>query len=173
MARRHPFERRLRRALLMFSVLPSLLLVGLGAYAVSRALRLSDAGGAWERAGASGGELIRRAERSGDPALAAAAERHRSELEASVTNARRWDYLLSRSVALIALAGLLIGGGLAVLALRAARGMGRRLSRPVEELAGWAGMVGRRQPLPADDGRAAADEFAVLRLAFRRMAARS
>jgi signal transduction histidine kinase len=171
MARRHPFERRLRRALLMFSVLPSLLLVGLGAYAVSRALRLSDAGGAWERAGASGGELIRRAERSGDPALAAAAERHRSELEASVTNARRWDYLLSRSVALIAAAGLLIGGVLAVLALRAARGMGRRLSHPVEELAGWAGMVGRREPLPADDGVPAADEFAVLRQAFRRMAA--
>lgn len=171
MARRHPFERRLRRALLMFSVLPSLVLVGVGAYAVSRALRLSDAGGAWERAGASGGELIRRAEGSGDPALAAAAERHRSELEASVTNARRWDYLLSRSVALIALAGLLIGGGLAVLALRAARRMGRRLSRPVEEMAGWAGMVGRREPLPPADGRAAADEFAVLRRAFRRMAA--
>jgi signal transduction histidine kinase len=171
MAWRRPFERRLRRALLMFSVLPSLLLVGLGAYAVSRAVQLSDADGAWERAGASGGELIRRAERSGDPALARAAARHRRELEASITNARRWDYLLSRSVALIPLAGLLVGGVLAVLALRASRGMGRRLSHPVEELAGWARMVGRREALPENDGVAAADEFAVLRRAFRRMAA--
>ena len=173
MPRRRRFERRLRRALLAFSVLPSLVLVGLGAYAVSRAVRLSDAGGAWERAGASGGELIRRAEQSGDPGLARAAARHRGELEASITNARRWDYLLNRSVALIPLAGLFVGGVLAILALRAARGMGRRLSRPVEELAGWAGMVGRREPLPPDDGDAAADadEFAVLRQAFRRMAA--
>jgi two-component system nitrogen regulation sensor histidine kinase NtrY len=171
MARRRPFERRLRRALLLFSVLPSLLLVGLGAYAVARAVQLSDAEDAWERAGASGGELIRRAEQSGDPALARAAERHRNELEASITNARRWDYLLSRTVALIPLAGLLVGGVLAFLALRASRGMGRRLSHPVEELAGWAAMVGRREALPADDGEAAADEFAVLRDAFRRMAA--
>lgn len=171
MARRRPFERRLRRALLLFSVLPSLLLVGLGAYVVARAVQLSDAEDAWERAGASGGELIRRAEQSGDPELARAAVRHRNELEASITNARRWDYLLSRSVALIPLAGLLIGGVLAFLALRASRGMGRRLSHPVEELAGWAGMVGRREALPANDGEAAADEFAVLRDAFRRMAA--
>jgi two-component system nitrogen regulation sensor histidine kinase NtrY len=56
-----------------------------------------------------------------------------------------------------------------VLALRAARRMGRRLSHPVEEMAGWARMVGRREPLPANDGHAAADEFAVLRRAFRRM----
>lgn len=169
-ARRRPFERRLRRALLLFSVLPSLLLVGLGAYAIARAVRLSDPVDAWERVGSSGGELIRQAERSGDPALAAAAARHRDELEASVTHARRWEYLLNRSMALIPLAGLLMVGLLALLALRAARSIGRRLSRPVEELAGWAGMVARREPLPANDGRAAADEFAVLRRAFRRMA---
>jgi signal transduction histidine kinase len=171
MARRRPFERRVRRALLLFAVLPSLLLVGLGAYAIARAVRLSDAVGAWERVGGSGEALIAAAERSGDPALAAAAARHRDELEASVTNARRWEYLLGRTIALIPLAGLLLGIVLAVLALRAAAGIGRRLSRPVEELAGWAGMVARREPLPADDGLAAADEFAVLRVAFRRMEA--
>lgn len=171
MLRRRPFEYRLRRALLLFSVLPSVVLVGLGAYTIARTVRLSDAVGTWERVGASGGELIRRAERSGDTALARAATHHRDELEASITNARRWEYVLNRSMVLIPLAGLLIGGALAVLALRASRRMGRRLSRPVEELAGWAGMVARREPLPANDGRAAADEFAVLRRAFRRMAA--
>jgi signal transduction histidine kinase len=171
MLRRRPFERRLRRALLLFSVLPSLVLVGAGAYAIARAVRLSDGAGAWERVGASGGELIRGAEQSGDTALVRAAARHRRELEASVTNARRWEYLLNRTILLIPLTGLVIGGVLAMLALRASRGMGRRLSRPVEELAGWAGMVARREPLPANDGRAAADEFAVLRRAFRRMQA--
>jgi signal transduction histidine kinase len=169
MIRRRPFERRLRRALLLFSVLPSLLLVGLGAYAIARAMRLNDAVGAWERVGASGGELIRRAEQSRDIELIRAAERHRDELEASITNARRWEYLLGRSMTLIPLSGIVLGAGLAIAALRASRSIGRRLSRPVEELAGWAGMVARREPLPANDGRAAADEFAVLRRAFRRM----
>lgn len=170
MLRRRPFERRLRRALLLFSVLPSLLLVGLGAYAIARAVRLSDGVGAWERVGRSGDELIRRAEQSGDTALVRAAVGHRRELEESITNARRWEYLLNRSMTLIPLAGLAMGGVLAFLALRASRRMGRRLSRPVEELAGWAGMVARREPLPPADGRAAADEFATLRRAFRKMA---
>jgi signal transduction histidine kinase len=169
--RRRPFERRLRRALLLFAVLPTLLLVGLGAYAIVRAVRLSDAVGAWERAGESGSDLIQRAEASGDPALAAAAARHRQELESSITNARRWEYLLGQTISLIPVAGILLGIALAVAALRAAASIGRRLSRPVEELAGWAGMVARREPLPADDGAAAADEFAVLRDAFRHMEA--
>jgi signal transduction histidine kinase len=170
MPRRQPFERRLRRALLLFSVLPSLALVGLGTYTLSRTAQLTDALGAWERVGASGGELIHRAEASGDTALARAATRHRAELEQSITNARRWDFVLARALTLIPVMGVLIGAVLAVLALRASRGIGRRLSRPVEELAGWAAMVARREPLPAPSGRATSDEFAVLRNAFRRMA---
>lgn len=170
MARRKPFERRLRRALLLFSVLPSLVLLGLAAYALSRTVRLTDAVGAWERVGASGSELIRRAESSGDTALARAATRHRAELEESITNARRWEYLLGRGLTVLPVAGLVIGALLAVLALRASRRMGRRLSRPVEELAGWAGMVARREPLPPPKGRSTSDEFAVLRNALRRMA---
>ena len=125
MLRRRPFERRLRRALLLFSVLPSLLLVGAGAYVIARAVRLSDGVGAWERVGASGGELIRRAEQSGDTALVRAATTHRDELEVSITNARRWEYLINRTMILIPLSGLAIGGILAFLSLRASRSMGR------------------------------------------------
>ena len=170
MPRRRPFERRLRRALLLFSVLPSLALVALGTFAITRTVRLSDAVGTWERVGASGGELIRRAERSDDPAIAAAASRHRAELEGSITNARRWEYVVERWIAVLPLAGIVLGVLLAMGALRASRSIGRRLSRPVEELAGWVERVARREPLPPDRGRAAADEFAVLREAIRRMA---
>jgi len=171
MPRRKPFEGRLRRALLLFSVLPSLALVGLGTYALSRTAQLTDSLGAWERVGASGGELLTRAEASGDTALARAAALHRAELEQSITNARRWDFVLSRALTLIPIAGVIIGALLAALALRASRRIGSRLSRPVGELAGWAAMVARREPLPAPSGRATSDEFAVLRNAFRRMAA--
>ncbi|HWK88822.1 MAG TPA: histidine kinase dimerization/phospho-acceptor domain-containing protein, partial [Longimicrobium sp.] len=171
MARRRSFERRLRRALVLFAALPSLVLVGLGAYGLSRTARLTDAVGAWERVGGSGTELIHRAEASGDTALAAAAARHREELESSITNARRWRYLLGRAVALVPLAGVILAGLLALLAVRASRSIGRRLSRPVDELVGWAGLVARREPLPAPAERPVRDEFAVLRDAFRDMAA--
>jgi signal transduction histidine kinase len=171
MPRRRPFERRVRRALLLFSVLPSLSLVAIGAWALARTVRLSDAVATWERVGESGRELILRAERSREPSLADAAARHRTELEESVTNARRWEFLVARWLAVIPLAGLALGALLAVGALRASRSIGRRLSRPVEEMADWAGMLGRGEPLPADRGRAAADEFAVLRAALRRAAA--
>lgn len=168
--RRRSFERRLRRALLLFSVLPSLGLVALGAWALARTVRLSDAVATWERVGASGGELVRRAEAADDPALAAAAARHRAELEASITNARRWEYVVARWMAVIPLLGVVLGALLALGALRASESIGRRLSRPVDELAGWAGRVARREPLPEGRGSGARDEFGVLRDAFRRMA---
>jgi signal transduction histidine kinase len=67
-------------------------------------------------------------------------------------------------------AGVLAGLVLAALAARASRRMGRRLGQPVAELAGWAGLVARREPLPAADAAQADDEFGVLRDAFRSMA---
>jgi two-component system, NtrC family, nitrogen regulation sensor histidine kinase NtrY len=168
---RRPFERRLRRALLLFSVLPSLALVAIGAWAIARTVRLSDAVGTWERVGESGRELVQRAEAADDPELVAAAARHRARLEESVTNARRWEWVVARWLTVIPLGGIVLGALLAIGALRASRSIGRRLSRPVEEMASWARMLGRREELPADRGRAAADEFAVLRDAFRWTAA--
>ena len=172
MPSRRPFERRLRRALIVFSIVPTLLVLAAGAYAAWRAVALVDATGAWDRVAGSGSELIRRAEASGDPELVRAAEKHRGELSDSVIHARRWEFLLSRALVLIPIAAILAGALLFVLAARASRRMGRRLSRPVEELAGWAGMVARHEPLPAAKGdEAGQGEFGILRAAFRDMAA--
>jgi len=169
---RRSFERRIRRALILFAVVPTLLLLGVGAYAVARSVLLTDSMQAWDRVAGSGSELIRRAEGSGDPALAEAARAHRDELGDSVTHARRWEYLLRRAVVLVPAAALVIGVLLALLALRASRRMGRRLSRPLEELAAWAGMVARAEPLPpAAPGEGEQGEFGVLRTAFRGMQA--
>jgi signal transduction histidine kinase len=171
MVQRRSFEGRIRRALVLFSVLPSLALLAGGTYVVLRTAALSDSVAAWERVGESGGSLIRAAEASRDPAVVAAARTHREELEASVTNARRWEWVLRRAVVWLAVAGALAGLVLAAMAARAARRMGRRLYQPVEELVGWAGLVARGQALPADDeGRQGNDEFGVLRDAFRTMA---
>ena len=172
MSSRRSFERRIRRALILFAVLPTLLVLGVGAYAVARSVLLTDSIAAWDRVAGSGRELIRRAEASGDPQLAEAARAHRDELGDSVTHARRWEYLLRRAVVLVPIAAVVLGVILALLAMRVSRRMGRRLSRPVQELAAWAGMVGRAEPLPpATPGEGEQSEFGVLRTAFRGMQA--
>ncbi|CAA9355211.1 MAG: hypothetical protein AVDCRST_MAG68-3901 [uncultured Gemmatimonadetes bacterium] len=171
MAQRRSFEGRIRRALILFSVLPTVALLAGGTYVVLRTASLSDTVQAWERVGESGGGLIRAAEASRDPALVAAARAHRAELEQSVTNARRWEFILRRAVVWFTAAGALVGLVLAALAVRASRQMGHRLCQPVDELAGWAGRVARGEPLPDTDPAAeGGDEFGVLRDAFRRMA---
>jgi two-component system nitrogen regulation sensor histidine kinase NtrY len=170
MPKRRPFERRLRRALVLFAVVPTLLLLGGGAFALSRAFRLTGSVEAWNRVAASGGGLIEAAETSGDPALADAARRHRHELSDSVLHARRWQYLLRHGLLALFAAAALLAAVLAYLAARASRRMGRRLSRPVEELAGWSGLVARGEPLPAArPGEEDEGEFGILRVAFRKM----
>jgi two-component system, NtrC family, nitrogen regulation sensor histidine kinase NtrY len=170
MTERSSFRSRVRLALVLCAVVPALAVLALGGYAAQRALALGDAAGAWERVGASGAALIRAAEETGDPALAAAAAAHREELAASVTHARRWEYVLRRGVALVPAVALALALLLTLAGVAASRRLGRRLSRPVEELVGWAGRVARREPLPVEETRAARDEFGVLRDAFRRMA---
>lgn len=171
--RSRSFERRLLIVLVLFSLLPTVALLGLGAFMVSEAVWITGAPAAWERAAASGGELIRAAEVSDDPALADAAARHRDELSASLTQARRWEFLLTRAIAALPLVTLLLGALLGWLALRAARGMARGLASPIHQLVDWAGRVARGEPLPPDgpDAAAASDEFGVLRTAFRTMTA--
>jgi signal transduction histidine kinase len=173
MAPRRSFERRLRTSLLLFSLLPALLLLAAGAWAVGGAFSLGDSAEAWDRVAESGGALIEKAERSHDPALRAAARTHRQELSHSVVQSRRWDYLVRRGVYVIPLAALLLGALLFWLAMRAARGMAHGLSRPVGELAGWAGRVARGEPLPPPGPEVAGEtgEFGILREAFRKMAA--
>jgi signal transduction histidine kinase len=166
------FERRLLIVMVLFSLVPTLVLLGLGAFLVSEAVYITGAPAAWERAAGTGVELIRAAETSGDPALIEAAAQHRNELSASLTQARRWEFLLRRSIALLPVVTLLLGLLLGWLALRAARGMAHGLASPIHQLVEWAGRVARGEPLPEqDEAPAAKDEFGVLRDAFRTMTA--
>ncbi|HEV2131730.1 MAG TPA: HAMP domain-containing sensor histidine kinase [Longimicrobiaceae bacterium] len=170
---RGSFERRLLIVLVLFSLLPSLVLLGVGTYALSRAVSLAGTPAAWERVAESGRELIERVERSGDPELAQAAARHRSELSESLLQARRWEFLLTRTLALLPLAALLLALLLGWLAVRAARSMARGLSRPIRRLVRWSQLIARGEPLPAasTNDPAKRGEFGILRDAFRTMAA--
>jgi hypothetical protein len=99
--------------------------------------------------GETGQRVLERAEASGDPELIRAAAQHRDELNRSLLQSRRYEYLLRRSQAVLPLATLLLGVMLVWLAVLAARSIARGLSRPVGELADWAGRVARGEPLPA------------------------
>jgi two-component system nitrogen regulation sensor histidine kinase NtrY len=173
MPHRRNFRRRLRLSLVLFSLAPTLLLSALGAYAVYRALAVTDSIQTWDRVASSGGELLRRAESSGDPALVAAARRHRAELSESVMQARRWEYVVRHALWLIPLAAAVICLLLVWLARRVARGLALVLSRPVTDLVHWSRRVARGEPLPpltaAEEEETG--EFATLRDAFRTMEA--
>lgn len=170
MVSRGSFERRLLLALLLFSLLPSLALLGAGAYAVSEAVSLGGVVGEWDRVARSGQLLIEHAEASGDPALIRAAAEHRSVLSGSVVQARRWSYLLNRVLGLIPAAALMLAAVLVWTAVRFSREMAHQLSRPVRDLVAWAGRVARGEPLPPPGpAEAGGGELGVLQSAFRSM----
>ena len=151
--------------------MPSLALLGAGTRLLRDAVSLSGSLGAWERVGESGQQVLLRAESSGDPELVRAAVLHRAELNRSLLQSRRYEYLLRRTLVLLPLAALILGVLLLWLAVRAARVIARDLSRPVGELVDWAGRVARSEPLPdAAMTPARTAEFGILRNAFRQMA---
>lgn len=168
---RASFERRLLLALVLFSLIPSLILLGTGTYLLARVVELHSSPAAWEQVRASGQELIERAEASGDPALASAAEGHREVLNFSLQQSRLWEYLNARALRIIPAFAALLALLLIWMALRSARGIARALASPINELVGWSALIGREQPLPPRTvEEVGPGEFAVLREAFRRMA---
>lgn len=168
---RRSFERRLLFTLVLFSLLPSLVLLAAGTRLLGNAASLGGSPAAWERVGETGQRVLERAGASGDPELTRATAQHRDELNRSLLQSRRYHFLLRRSQSVIPVAALLLGVILVWLAVLASRSIARGLSRPVGELAEWAGRVARGEPLPAVSATPVrATEFGALRDAFRRMA---
>ncbi|MQA90430.1 MAG: hypothetical protein GEU90_09365 [Gemmatimonas sp.] len=165
------FERRLLLALALFSLVPSLLVVGVGTFLLRETVSLQATPAGWERLAESGQALLERAEASGDSALLAASARHREELSVSVLQAQRWGYVNRRILDVLPWVAATFLGLLGILAVRSARGIARELARPINELVGWSGRVARSEPLPSpdDDEFVAEGEFAILRASFRTM----
>ena len=166
-----PFRSRLFAMLLLFAVVPTIAVTALWTGTASRALSLLSASSAWERVA-----------RSGEDALAAVratpltnAQRtqlaaHEAELRQSVELAKRFDFVASRTMRLVALGALVVVGLVAVGASRVAGHLSRQLSRPLDELVGWTRLIRSGRTIPDHTDRRGAPEFEVLRTSMRTMA---
>lgn len=170
-AARTPFRSRLFAVLLLFAVIPSLVVTVAWVVTTSRTLPLIGATSAWDRVGASGERAI--------SALSAApltdSQRqavldHETELRRSIEMAKRVGFVVPRTVRLIAAGAFVLLLGVALGASRVAGHLARQLSRPLDELVGWTGLIRVGQPLPARTRRRGAPEFEVLRTGMRTMA---
>ena len=165
------FRTRLFAILTLFAVVPAMVLTLAWGVTVREALPLVSGSAAWERVAGTGRQAIAAANAARlTPAQRAALAAHEQELARSLEQARRWEYVAARAVRVIAVAGVLWLALLAVLASRVAGHLSRQLSRPLDELVGWAERIARGDPLPDGPARRGAPEFEVLRQRLRRTA---
>ncbi len=133
---------------------------------------LAPVGGAqaWDEA-ASSWRILRRGIRPErlSPGTRLALERHGEQLSISLRRANQAEALHSLfsgvlAAAALSLAVLVFGG-----AVRLAGHLSRQLSRPIDELMTWTGLIQRGESLPATQPPRGAPEFLVLRDALRAM----
>lgn len=172
--KRRSLERRLFGWLLALALVPAVLLLAGVVWLWSDALDRIGTLGPWAQVAQSGRTLIEAAEAAAgsDPALAEALEAHRRDLSASLTLARRWEYVGGRIARGLPFVALGLAGVLALLALGASRRLARELARPIRELVGWTERLAREEALPAETAAESRDlpEVRALRSAMRRAA---
>jgi signal transduction histidine kinase len=143
------FRSRLVLILSLFAIVPALLLTLLWSGTVSTALPFVTGRSAWDSVAASGEKAIAAARQA--PLTASqrrAIDSHERELQLSVEQARRYSFLATRTVRVIAIAGALALLVLTGAASRVAGHLSRQLSRPLDELVRWTELIGHGEPLP-------------------------
>jgi len=165
------FRTRLLLILLAFAVVPAATLTVTGLVAANQALPLMASGGAWTRVAGTGSRALAET-RSAKPgrSVRAALDAHEAELQASLDQAKRLEYLAPRTirVLLVVVAGLFLV--LSIVAARVAGHLSRQLSRPLDEVVEWTERIARAEPLPEGRPSRGAPEFDVLRSRMRTMA---
>jgi nitrogen fixation/metabolism regulation signal transduction histidine kinase len=165
------FGRRLFFILFLFALVPAVVLTVAWGGLLGVGLPLVSGSTAWDSVAASGARAVDavRSQPLDSSALAALRE-HEEELTLSVTQARRFQFLASRAAFLTLVLAILGLGVITLVATRVAAHLSRQLSRPLDELVGWTGLIARGEPVPAAQARGA-PEFATLRDSMRQMAA--
>jgi signal transduction histidine kinase len=166
------FRARLLLILALFAAIPAVVVTVGWAWAFTEVVPLVSGSANWNQVASTGAAAINAARAAPlSASQRAALDAHEAQLSASVTNARRVEYLTPR-VALLLIGGAAIG--LVLLAWPAWRVGGhlsRQLSRPLDDLVGWTQAIARGAPLPPPSDVRGAPEFDVLRRGMRSMAA--
>jgi signal transduction histidine kinase len=143
------FRSRLVLILSLFAIVPALLLTLLWSGTVSTALPFVTGRSAWDSVAASGEKAIAAARQAPlTPSQRRAIDAHERELRLSVEQARRYSFLATRTVRVVAIAGVLALLVLTGAASRVAGHLSRQLSRPLDELVRWTELIGHGEPLP-------------------------
>jgi two-component system, NtrC family, nitrogen regulation sensor histidine kinase NtrY len=148
--RRRTLEQRLFIWLLGLALVPALLVLAAATWIGHGSLNWLGTLGPWTTVSESGRTLINAAQPAArrDTVLAQAVERHRSELAESLVQARRWNFLGTRVLAVLPVLLLLFTLALTLAALFISRRLARELSRPIQDLAAWTERIAQEQPLP-------------------------
>ncbi len=168
------YRTRLIVILSLFAILPAAALTILWSGTASTAISLVSGRGAWESVATSGQEAIA-AVRAGPmtPRERRAIDAHERELNLSLEQARRFNFIASRSMRIVIPIGLLVLAVFGFIATRVAGHLSRQMSRPLDEVVTWTGNIERGEPLPPKEAKVArgAPEFATLRDRMRDMSA--
>lgn len=167
------YRTRLIVILSLFAIVPAALLTILWSGTASRAISLVSGRGAWESVATSGQEAItaaRAAPLTGEQRRAVDA--HERELNLSLEQARRFSFIANRSMRVVIIVGLFALAVFGFIATRVAGHLSRQLSRPLDQVVQWTGLIERGEPLPPPNALVArgAPEFATLRDRMRAMA---
>jgi two-component system nitrogen regulation sensor histidine kinase NtrY len=165
-----PFRHRIFVWLVVIATVPAAIAVSVSVFTPDL---VAPVGGvaAWERAGDTWRAALQRLDlRALPPETRRAVQRHSDEIATSLRRARQvqaFRYSIAGVLGGIAAAlAVLVGGGAVLLAAS----LSRQLSRPIDELVAWTGLLARGAPLPPTTRTRGAREFQILRDAFHRMA---
>ncbi len=146
--RERTLERRIFTWVLALTVVPALVLLAAGGYALGTSLGVTGVLGPWEAVAHTGRNVLDLASASDDSALVAAAAAHRAVLSESLTQARRWAFLGDRFQHALPWLTIAVALVLTALAAWVSRRLARELARPIQDLVMVAEHLGREEPLP-------------------------
>jgi signal transduction histidine kinase len=165
------FHQRILLTLICLGAVPTALAILGWGLTIRSTTRAPGARDAIERVASSGRDLLHTI----DSTRLSIEERralsdHASKLNTAITQVQRADTFSRYYYAGLGLLILLVGAAFIYASVRFGGHLSRQLSRPIEELIGWTGNIRRMEPLPPDQPRRGAPEFAALRTALREMA---
>jgi two-component system, NtrC family, nitrogen regulation sensor histidine kinase NtrY len=165
------FHQRILLILICLGAVPTAVAILGWGLTIRSASRAPGARDAIEGVAASGRLLLHTIDSTRlQPAERRALGDHANKLNTAIGQFQRADTFSRYYYAGLGLVILLLGAAFLYASVRFGGHLSRQLSRPIEELIGWTSHIRRMEPLPPDQPRRGAPEFAALRKALREMA---